>query len=243
MTTGGGFGVRIRETVAEDILAGGDRAPQPQLDGWRICLGGRGACGSAAVEEKIAVGVHTAAEVKIGTREETQVGVRENAELEERNSNSLGSPHQFSFATGCSAGRDSQRIGRLQSTHSLKRTGARSDLGELRQGIAVAVLGVGNRIGAIAQYIDVRNSSARRKNRGPGCQVVNLFCRWGIGGGKERAQIRGELFHARFRTIESSALFVVHSGESLPFRDQEHEAHHHGGHQQEQKECGDERNA
>src|SRR5204862_1369721 len=109
-------------------------------------------------------------------------------------------------------------------------------------GIAVAVIGVGNRIGAIAQYIDVRNSSARRKNRGPGCQVVNLFCRWGIGGGKERAQIRGELFHARFRTIESSALFVVHSGESLPFRDQEHEAHHHGGHQQEQKECGDERN-
>src|SRR5437879_10894111 len=42
-----------------------------------------------------AVGVHTAAEVKVGTREETQVGVRENAELEERNSDSLGSPHKF----------------------------------------------------------------------------------------------------------------------------------------------------
>jgi len=141
MTTGGGFGVRIRETVAEDFLAGGDGIPQPQLDGWRICLRGRGARRSAAVEEKIAVGVHTAAEVKVGTREETQVGVRENAELEERNSDSLGGPHQFSFATGCSAGRDSQRIGRLERTHSLKRTGARSDLGELRQGIAVAVLG------------------------------------------------------------------------------------------------------
>src|ERR1700674_2422842 len=108
MTTGGGFGVRIRETIAEDILAGRDGTPQPQMDGGGKRLRGRCARTSAAVEEKMAVGVHTAAEVKVGAREETQVGVRENAELEERNSDSLGSPPQFRFATGCSAGRDSQ---------------------------------------------------------------------------------------------------------------------------------------
>ncbi len=139
--TGCGFGVRIRQTIAKNILAGRDGASQPQL--------------GAAVEEKIPVGVHTAAKVKVGAREEAQVGVRVDAELEERNADSLSSAHQFSFAAGCSVGRDSQRIGRLQRTHSLKRTGARFDLGELRLGIAVGVLGVGNRISAVAQDINV----------------------------------------------------------------------------------------
>src|SRR6202140_5502238 len=97
MTTGGRLGVRIRETIAEDILAGRDGTPQPQLDGGGKRLRGRCARRSAAVEEKIAVGVHTAAEVKVGAREETQVGVGENADGEDGNSDSLGSPRQFRF--------------------------------------------------------------------------------------------------------------------------------------------------
>src|SRR2546423_9665807 len=100
MSTGGGFGIRIGETVAEDILAGRDGTPQPQLD-RRGLRGGR-AGGAAAVEEKVAIGVYTASEVKGGAREKTQVGVRVYAEIEDRHSYSLGITHRCSFASGSS---------------------------------------------------------------------------------------------------------------------------------------------
>jgi len=89
---------------------------------WMVAICLRGVAPAVrAVEEKIAVGVHTP-KSKLGPGRNSG-RCRENAELEERNSDSL--VVRTSLArTGCSAGRDSQRIGRLERTHSLKRTGA-----------------------------------------------------------------------------------------------------------------------
>jgi hypothetical protein len=72
---------------------------------------------------------------------------------------------------------------------------------------------------------------------------MRLRARGRIGGAEERAQIRGELFHSRFRAIEGANLVAVHTGEPLALGDQQHEAHHHGGHQQEQKKRCNEGNS
>ena len=83
----------------------------------------------------------------------------------------------------------------------------------------------------------------RRKSWRYRRKSVHLRTARSIGVAEERAEVRGEFFHAGFRAVERAALVVVHAGKPLAFRHEQDEADHHGGHEQEQQQRGDERNA